>query len=215
MSRRMCSLAVLAIAGALLGAPRSGRAQVPAFTVTTGTEIPSGGSGTAGYTFVVNSPIVVTELGFYDAGLNGLFDSHEVGIFDLTGGLIVSGTVDAGTVDPLVDQFRYTPVTPTLLTPGTYLIGAFYPAGTTNSDYADIGAPSVIPDPRIAYGSSAVLAGPAFAPPLPPLPATAATVFGPNFLITSPSVPEPSSLAFLATSVMSSAGLLLRRRRRA
>lgn len=62
-----------------------------------------------GFRVVVGAtPMQVTSLGFYDAEGDGLAYSHRVGIYAVEdGSSVVSATVPAGTVAPLVDGFRY------------------------------------------------------------------------------------------------------------
>jgi hypothetical protein len=82
---------------------------------------------TFGWQFTVTSTLNVTDLGYYDAGGDGLAFSHQVGIFnDSTQLELVSGTVDSGTTDPLIDGYRVIPVSYTLL-PGTYDVLGFNP----------------------------------------------------------------------------------------
>ena len=78
---------------------------------------------TLGYAFTVSSPIRVTDLGVYGAVL---YDSHAVGIWTSTGTLVVQTTIPAGTPGRLTDGFRYVPVAPFILAPGTYTIAAHY-----------------------------------------------------------------------------------------
>ncbi|MEE8155477.1 MAG: DUF4082 domain-containing protein [Phycisphaerales bacterium] len=81
------------------------------------------GSWSLGWEFTANADIVVTELGFYDDLMNDLVESHEVGIFDLAGNLLVSGTVNPG--DPLNSWWRFTDVPDTALSAGdSYVIAA-------------------------------------------------------------------------------------------
>ena len=107
-------------------------------------------AGTVGITFNVGaSDLLVTALGFYDgpdsAGANvvgyvgdGLFESHQVGIFDSTGNLLTLWvTVPSGTGTTLINEFRYvtlgTPIT--LLAGQNYTIAGQIPTvGGANSD---------------------------------------------------------------------------------
>lgn len=107
-------------------------------------------AGTVGITFDVGaSDLLVTALGFYDgpndaaantAGTfgDGLFESHQVGIFDSTGTLLTLGvTVPSGTGTTLINDFRYvTLVTPLTLSAGqSYTIAGQIPTvGGASSD---------------------------------------------------------------------------------
>ena len=79
---------------------------------------------TIGWSFDVLSPITVSGLGWYDPSGAGLAFAHTVGIWDPGGNLLVSGTVDAGTADPLDGLFRTIAIAPLTLTPGSgYVVG--------------------------------------------------------------------------------------------
>ena len=56
-------------------------------------------SQTRGWDFNTSAPVRVDALGWFDFGSDGLIDSHEVGIWTDTGILLLSGTVQAGTVE--------------------------------------------------------------------------------------------------------------------
>jgi hypothetical protein len=85
---------------------------------------------TLGWAFEVNNPVNVTWLSFFDSDQDGLVESHPVGIWNSAGDLIVSATVEAGTVNPLHDKFRSVAVAPALLLPGAYRIGALFTSGS-------------------------------------------------------------------------------------
>ena len=93
-----------------------------------------------GWSFTVNSPIVVTSLGYFDGGSLGLNESHNVGIYTSTGTLLTSATVAAGTAEPLVastgtqpaNGFRYQAISAYILAPGSYSIAGL--VGTTFLD---------------------------------------------------------------------------------
>jgi len=94
------------------------------------------GNWSLGWKFSVNAPLTVEALGFYDDQKNGLTEAHDVGIFDSTGALIVSGRVQPN--DPLESWWRWTGVTPTTLVVGEeYQIAAV--TGTENYTWAPAG----------------------------------------------------------------------------
>jgi hypothetical protein len=159
-----------------------------------------------GWTFRVDAPVQINELGYYDVGGDGLKGEHSVGIFSLDNGqLLTSSVISAGTSDPLFDGFRYTSITPFLLKPGFYSVMGNNP-GTDAFVGLVLGASA---DARITYGFSvysyggAVLEAPTyvadgFGPGL----------FGPNFSIT----PEPQSW-LLACAGLTGLAALARSRR--
>ncbi|MEY2409783.1 MAG: hypothetical protein QOF48_2453 [Verrucomicrobiota bacterium] len=72
-----------------------------------------------------NSPIVITELGVFDSGADGLINSHEVGLWTTDGTLLASGIVPSGTAAPLIDGYRYISIMPVIL-PGSFGGGSGY-----------------------------------------------------------------------------------------
>lgn len=90
------------------------------------TNQPPSFTGTRGWDFFNNSPygssnyMAVTQLGVFDQGGDGLANAHEIGIWAANGTLLASTTIPAGTVAPLVDGYRYMPITPVLLPPSAF-----------------------------------------------------------------------------------------------
>lgn len=103
---------------------------------------------TLGYQFQVGDPLTFNALAVFDvvsairgsastphANTPGLNASHQVGVWDSQGNLLVSAIVDPS--DPTAasantyGQWVYQEIAPTTLTAGLYTIGAFYAA---NSD---------------------------------------------------------------------------------
>jgi fibronectin-binding autotransporter adhesin len=77
-------------------------------------------NGSLGCGFTVNTPIVVTQLGFYDSGLDGLTTSHVVMLTDNTSGsnVYATETVPLGTAGMLSGGYRFVTL-PTPITLGT------------------------------------------------------------------------------------------------
>jgi hypothetical protein len=147
---------------------------------------------TLGWEFQANAPVVVSELGVFDSDQDGLTDSYAVGLWNSSGTLLASTTVAAGTVDPLIAQFRYNSVTPVALTSGAdYFIGALY---TTGDDGVLFPGSAETTDPRITYLQSEFTAGGTLS--MPTSTGGAGGYFGPNFTIGG-GVPEPATWAFL------------------
>ena len=89
-------------------------------------------NGSLGYLFTVGSvPIVLTELGFWDAGQDGLNISHTVNVSTTAGSLVASGIVS--TTSPLDGEYRFV----TLNAPVQLAAGATYEIW---SDHFDPGA---------------------------------------------------------------------------
>jgi hypothetical protein len=170
-----------------------------------------------GWEFTVSAPIQVTHLGVYDDDLDGLLFAHDVAIWSTAGSAALgsalgTATVPSGTTAPLTAQFRYVAlVTPFVLAPGSYIIGATWNGGSPD-DYIAGGALSAFTtaagitffEPRHSGGFSPFTrpVGPSFSGINP-------GVFGPNFQFTA--VPEPGTLTLTALGV---AGLAARFRRR-
>ena len=105
-----------------------------------------------GYRFEVNMPVTVDSLGVWDAdtqaGGAGLTSDHMVGIWDDTQTLIASTTVTPTSV--IGGDFRYEPITPVDLVPGTvYTIGALYTA--TDDDGYISTATGLVTHPDITW----------------------------------------------------------------
>jgi hypothetical protein len=92
-----------------------------------------GSEQTRGWAFSTDRAINITSLGWFDYEDNGLVDAHEVGIWDGSGNLLLSGIVGAGDADPLLAGFRYngTLTGATLLAAGTYVVAGL---STYNDD---------------------------------------------------------------------------------
>jgi RHS repeat-associated protein len=93
------------------------------------------GSYCDGFAFTANTPITITQLGYYDANLNGgndTFGSHAVGLWDLTTNTLLAETTVTSS-DPATGYFRYaalsTPIS--LNTTDTYAVAGI----TGSSDY--------------------------------------------------------------------------------
>jgi hypothetical protein len=119
------------------GAYNSGGADDPAVSFTGVTTNFSNGSWSLGWEFSTNTAINVSALGFYDAtlsggsvGLGNCSGCGEVGIYDSTGTLLVSGLVN--TLGTQVGDFFYVSVPTTLLGAGQ---NYYVAAETGNADY--------------------------------------------------------------------------------
>lgn len=88
-----------------------------------GVEFSNSSSWILGYSFAVSAPITVTALGIYDSGSDGLAQSHDIGLWSASQALLAQASIAAGG-GTLVDGFRYTTVSPVVLQPGNYVVGA-------------------------------------------------------------------------------------------
>ena len=160
-----------------------------------------GSNRTLGWEFTVTDDLAVVGLGIFDLDDDGLYLSHEVGIWH-SGELILSATVPSGTEGVLIDQFRYVETGPFWLSAGeTYVIGA-----TSLGDpyVGNNGSDRITTIPSITYQRTLITeSGAGFT-----LPTSERDfyLFGPNFLI----VPEPMTLVLLSLGGLS----LLRKRSR-
>ncbi|OAI54113.1 hypothetical protein AYO44_15440 [Planctomycetaceae bacterium SCGC AG-212-F19] len=185
------------------------RADVVAYTISDTTGSASAATYTLGFSFMPTANIVVTSLGIFDSSQNGLAASHDIGVWNSGGTLLVSGTVQSGTVDPLTNQFRYVTVTSTtLLANQTYTIGAFYLTGSDpvvvkangflTNDISFINNESAfggsLTFPTVTNDPSLILLG---------FPSTFNPgIFGPNFQFSPAAVPEPASLTLLGLTAV-------------
>jgi uncharacterized protein DUF4082 len=110
---------------------------------------------TVGYAFSVSSPIRVTDLGLWDSWNDGFAGQHAVAIWTSTGTQLVQTTIPAGTPGKLIDGFRYLPIAPFILAPGTYVIGASTSGGRTPAGTYDFFAfenrPTVESEYEVSY----------------------------------------------------------------
>jgi len=92
-------------------------------------DIPGGGQHTywvLGYQFLVNQDIFVSQLGIYDWHSDGLFNSHQIGLWKDDGTLLDSVSFSPGS-GTLYDYFQYLSInTITLFSGQKYRIGATY-----------------------------------------------------------------------------------------
>jgi hypothetical protein len=166
---------------------------------------------TLGWKFSVSDPTSVEALGAYDSGQDGLTGTAQVGLWLATGGdPIVQATVPSGTAGSLDGHFRFAPIAPTLLTPGTeYIVGSYLSGELATALFGGNG----IVDPRVnvidvrysPFGSAA------FEFPGLTDPGTDGAAFlGSNFQLTP--VPLPAAAWLFVSGV---AGLAAWARRRA
>jgi hypothetical protein len=220
LSRRHLSLLVKAVCLGCLAAAPSAHAVTIAADFTGGTDYERGTFQNFGWYFDVTTPVDVTALGLFDTGSDGLTDDHPVGIWDAAGDLLATTTIT--NADPLTPAtasslggWRFAAITPVMLDPGSYTIGAYYP---TAADFFVGNAISPTTADGITYVSGGVTPG--MIQGFHDLTGTDAGgdpgFFGPNFLIAEPEslIPEPGSLGLLASGLLVMAGVAFTRVRR-
>ncbi|MFL6520333.1 MAG: Calx-beta domain-containing protein [Chthoniobacterales bacterium] len=158
----------------------------PALVFQGGTPAPPSQQGERGWAFTVNRPVVITDLGVYDEGGDGL-TNRLVSIRDATGQLVVQQFVSGN--DPVDDSsFHYrTLAMPVTLSGGSYTISTFFSNGdnpyVTNASFVGT-------DPRITYNGAVLDDGSCFSGfqgCVPTQKSSDKGYFGPNFRI----IPEP------------------------
>ena len=157
-----------------------------------------------GYTFDVVSPFTVQYLGYFDAGSDGLAESHDIGLWDPTGTLLSSATVSAGTGNILLGGFRLVAVTPF-----TLAAGAGYHVLGTAPDAAD----ALLFTAAKTNGPGIMYVGGAFCEGATLQNSCGSNVdgyFGANFAGTT--TPEPASMVLLATGLVGIFGVARRRK---
>lgn len=158
---------------------------------------------TLGWSFSVapGASYLVKGLGVFDSGGDGLASSHDVGLWDSSQNLLASATGVMGSSLPLVDGFRYAPISiPVILPAGTYYIGATYlDGGDKNTFPGDIASLDFAP--AISFAASNYNVGSTLAFPTDSG-SSDYGYFGPNLDLSTVPGPLPvlGSLAFFGCS---------------
>jgi hypothetical protein len=169
----------------------------------------SGYVGNWGFQFNTSSSFDVGSLGLWDQGSDGILASHQVGLFDLGGSLLVSATVtNASTVVASTNsggQWLFTAL-PSLYTlpAGSYVFGYFNELGS--QDLFRSATTTFMPDSSLTEARGGAGAS-SFAQPNTFV--SGLGLFGPNLQVGV--VPEPSTIALAGLGAI---GLLVAARRR-
>ena len=162
-----------------------------------------------GWEFVPNVDMTVVQLGLFDGQQTGGFQqNHAVALWDLYPQMIAFASIPQGSSIPLVGNFRFVDIEPTLLRAGqTYVIGAYMPAPV--SDLSALFTPEAAAFEGIHVSPlinlTACRAG--LSPGGPSFPEHREEAFigsfGPNFIISNPPpAPIIRSFAFGSTIVL-------------
>lgn len=149
---------------------------------------------TIGWSFTVSQLISVTNLGVWDGSVppgvpgDGLASNHKISIWTEAGALIATTVIPAGTSTSLVDDFRYVPIAPTQLTPGTYVIGSYWNDLHFPQDPDALATAPPTTATGITYGGSRFSSGDVFPSELG---GQFPGIFGPNFQFTQSGVNVP------------------------
>jgi hypothetical protein len=163
-----------------------------------GTPTISSGAMTLGYNFSTGSnAILVTALGIWDQGQDGLANAHTIGLWLNGGGpLIASVTVPAGTGAPLSGQFRFVDLATPIQITGVFIIGASYLASDADAYVSNRSGQQATWDSAIAGIGFAASSAPGTGFAYPDNDDGLGSNVGPNLQFSV--VPEPSNwLLFL------------------
>ena len=198
----------LVVATLIACCPLQTRADSVALSFTGGSNFFSTFDSTVGWAFTISSPVLVSQLGVWDLNNDGLNQSHGVDIWDSnTQTLLATATVPAGTSATLTDGFRYVPIVPVPLAPGSYTIADFNSSGPfASQDIFVANAATITTAPGVAYGGPKSAVG--FVFPVGDAFQHQNSYFGPNFQFTTPvSTPDSgSTFGLLSVSLIALLG---------
>ncbi|WP_191965300.1 PEP-CTERM sorting domain-containing protein [Marinobacter halotolerans] len=165
---------------------------------------------TLGWEFSLGEDVVLTALGLWDQGADGLNMPQTVSLWRVNGDLLASAQVYDSAIAVASaseqGQWLFTDVTDIFLSAGNYVIGA--DRLEDSLDAVQKGSTGISTDPRLAWIEARYAGLDKFG--FPGETASGSQYFGPNLMLRSVSVPEPGTLGILGVSL---AGLWMARRR--
>lgn len=198
----LASLSLLAGAGQALATPLIDFTSDNSSFVWYGNNAGCDSGCTLGYLFHVSAPVTIDALGVYDADSNGLNNSHDVGLWTIGGTLLAQTSVGPSSTltDPSASgsgRYVYNTIGTLTLGAGDYVVGAFYPVGTT--DPVAFEASGIFSnDAGTSYTGGRWIDAGAFV--FPTQSAGFDRYFGPDLRIAS-QAPEPASLALFSVAL--------------
>lgn len=156
--------------------------------------------------FVVGAKsIVIDSLGFYDYMGNGLAESHQLGLFDSTGKLVISTTIAAGTGSTLDYGFRWQSIAET-----TFAAGSTFSLVTQSNQDGHNMVQGFILNPKVVSVEGGYVGGAYFDPNIINT-SNDNIVWNGNFNIVDAQVPEPATLSLMGLGI---AAFALRRKKK-
>ena len=193
-------------------------AQTPLIDFTGGVGGVIGVASTRGFTFDVTTPTTIGGLGFFDTNNHVLGRTYDVGLWDSSGTLLASTTIGNASTSiastSSLGQWLENSITPLVLNPGTYVLGAEYPDVDNTAVYVYEGIASSIGG--VSYGTAAFANAPTLTLPTAQFGALDAAFFGPMAFTgqVAASTPEPGTYSLMGGLGLTGAAFLRRRRTR-